>query len=79
MSVLTICLYFLDKSRAAHRSLRLTEGLLHLCELLGGWPGAFLAQRFFRHKCRKRDFMLIYWTIVALHILFWAWYFGWIH
>ncbi len=44
---------------------------LHLLELLGGWPGAFLAQQVFRHKTRKLSFQLVFWGIVLLHQLFW--------
>jgi uncharacterized membrane protein YsdA (DUF1294 family) len=40
---------------------------LHLVELLGGWPAAFLAQRTFRHKISKTRFQVAFWTIVALY------------
>jgi uncharacterized membrane protein YsdA (DUF1294 family) len=45
------------------------EATLHLAELLGGWPGAFLAQRRFRHKTRKVSFQLVFAVIVLLHQL----------
>ena len=31
---------------------------LHTLELIGGWPAAFLAQRWLRHKCSKRSFQM---------------------
>ena len=37
---------------------------LHLLELLGGWPGAFLAQRRLRHKCSKGSYQFVFWLIV---------------
>jgi hypothetical protein len=48
------------------------EVFLHLCELLGGWPGAFLAQYSLRHKNRKVSFQVVFWAIVAFHLFFWV-------
>lgn len=45
--------YALDKRRARAQEWRVSEAGLHLTELLGGWPGAFLAQRRLRHKVSK--------------------------
>jgi uncharacterized membrane protein YsdA (DUF1294 family)/cold shock CspA family protein len=56
--------YALDKRRAREKGWRLPEGRLHLLELLGGWPGAFLAQRRLRHKCSKLSFQSVFWLIV---------------
>jgi uncharacterized membrane protein YsdA (DUF1294 family) len=42
------------------------EATLHLAELLGGWPGAFLAQRRLRHKCSKASYQIVFWGIVVL-------------
>jgi hypothetical protein len=41
--------------------------LLHLLELLGGWPGAFLAQRRLRHKSSKGSYLFVFVLIVGLH------------
>jgi uncharacterized membrane protein YsdA (DUF1294 family) len=40
---------------------------LHLFELIGGWPGAFVAQRHLRHKCSKAAYLVIFWLIVLIY------------
>lgn len=42
------------------------ESTLHLCELLGGWPTAFVAQRVLRHKTAKGSYRLIFGMTVFL-------------
>ena len=59
------------RTSAAPRRLAYPEVRLHLFELLGGWPGALVAQQAFRHKTRKLSFQLVFWGIVLLHQLFW--------
>jgi uncharacterized membrane protein YsdA (DUF1294 family) len=74
MSAIAFSLYWIDKQRAGRREWRISEATLHGSELLGGWPGAWLAQRVFRHKWQKRSYMVVYWAIVALHGAGWAWW-----
>ncbi|UZJ57714.1 DUF1294 domain-containing protein [Pseudomonas sp. KU26590] len=71
MSVVAFALYGYDKQQARHSGQRTPEKLLHGIELLGGWPGALLAQQVFRHKTRKFSYQLVFWLIVLLHELFW--------
>jgi uncharacterized membrane protein YsdA (DUF1294 family) len=52
---------------------RRPEQTLHLLSLLGGWPGALLAQRMFRHKSSKQSFQETYWITVVLHCGALAW------
>jgi uncharacterized membrane protein YsdA (DUF1294 family) len=68
-SVITFALYASDKRRSIAAARRTPEKILHLGALLGGWPGAFLAQRFLRHKNAKVSFQIIFWFIVAAHQL----------
>lgn len=75
MSWLTFTLYANDKARAKQGKWRISENTLHLCELAGGWIGAFVAQRRLRHKSRKYSYQLVYWAIVAVHLVFW---FNWL-
>lgn len=66
-SVVAWFLYASDKRRAREGRWRVTETKLHLAEILGGWPGAFLAQRKFRHKTAKRSFQGAFWLAVVIH------------
>lgn len=57
--------YAFDKWAAEHGRRRVAERTLHLLGLLGGWPGAALARWAFRHKTRKREFVVVF-RITAL-------------
>ena len=67
MSFITWFLYRNDKNKAQGCVWRTPESTLHLVELAGGWPAAFLAQRRYPHKIVKPDYQFIFWSIVALH------------
>lgn len=66
-SVLAFLYYAFDKSAARSGRWRTPESTLHLFGLLGGWPGALLAQRIFRHKTRKLSFQVAFWITVVLN------------
>ena len=68
MSVICFTAYGLDKWRAVNGSRRLPEKTLHTLALLGGWPGALLGQRQFRHKTKKLTFLVVFWCVVVLHV-----------
>lgn len=72
VSVLSFCQYWGDKRNALKGRWRTPEKAMHLLEVLGGWPGALLAQQCFRHKTRKLSYQLVFWAIVAAHQLFWV-------
>ena len=72
LSLVAFGLYARDKHQARNEGWRTPEKVLHAVELLGGWPGALLAQQAFRHKTRKLSFQLVFWLIVLLHELFWV-------
>jgi uncharacterized membrane protein YsdA (DUF1294 family) len=71
MSVIAFALYGYDKKQARAQGQRTPEKLLHAAELLGGWPGALVAQQVFRHKTRKVSYQVVFWLVVLLHELFW--------
>jgi len=68
MSVVAFFAYGQDKKAAESGEWRTPEGTLHMIGLFGGWPGAQLAQRVFRHKWLKREFQATYWGTVVLNI-----------
>ena len=71
-SLLSFVQYWLDKRSAQSGGQRTPENTLHLVELLGGWPGALIAQHVFRHKTRKDSYQAVFWLIVAAHQLLWV-------
>lgn len=67
ISGITFMAYALDKAAARQRRWRTPESTLHLLSLLGGWPGAWLAQHLLHHKSKKLSFQLVYWLTVIIH------------
>ncbi|MDQ8207245.1 DUF1294 domain-containing protein [Coraliomargarita sp. SDUM461003] len=78
ISLITFVAYWQDKRRAQKQLWRVPEKSLHIFELLGGWPAAYLAQQVFRHKTSKRSFLIVYWSIVGIYqILALEWITNW--
>ena len=75
-SSITFFVYAFDKSAARNDRWRTQESTLHLFALLGGWPGALVAQRLFRHKCRKQSFQIVFWVTVNLNCVALGWLFS---
>lgn len=73
MSLLAFFAYGLDKSAARTSRSRTPENTLHVLELLGGWPGALIAQGIFRHKTRKLSYQVTFWLVVAVNLGVLAW------
>ena len=75
-SVAAVVAYGIDKSAAQTGAWRTSERTLHVLALIGGWPGALIAQRLFRHKSRKPSFQLVFWTTAAINcvVLVWLWW-----
>ena len=67
ISAITWFSYVLDKKRARTGGWRVPEIQLHILEFLGGWPAAFLAQRYIRHKTKKKSYKFTFWLIILLH------------
>lgn len=73
MSGVTYVMYFFDKAAAGRGRQRTPENTLHLMALLGGWPGALMAQQVFRHKTVKQPFQGVFWFTVAVNLAAVAW------
>ena len=67
LSTVTFLAYAFDKSAAEARRWRTKEDTLHLLALIGGWPGALLAQNWLRHKSKKTSFQAVFWVTVILN------------
>jgi uncharacterized membrane protein YsdA (DUF1294 family) len=68
MSLACFIAYGWDKRSASNGNRRVPEQTLHILALLGGWPGALLGQRLFRHKTKKLSFLIVFWCVVLLHV-----------
>jgi uncharacterized membrane protein YsdA (DUF1294 family) len=66
-SLLAFGVQWIDKRWAETKHWRVSEKMLHLLELLGGWPGAYLGQRIFRHKTSKISYQFVFCLIVLLY------------
>ena len=67
-SVMSFIVYWFDKQAAIQGTPRVRESTLHLLALLGGWPGAYAAQKILRHKTVKQPFQAIFLACVMLNI-----------
>ena len=77
LSVVAFLMYRADKSAATQGRRRTPESTLHTVDIVGGWPGALVARRVFRHKTVKQPFRSIFWVTavancVALAGIVWA-------
>lgn len=68
MSVVTFVAYWKDKVAATKGAWRTPEKTLHKLELMGGWPGALVAQKVLRHKTRDIGYRRVFWAIVGAHV-----------
>ena len=69
LQLVTGVAYAVDKSAARRGRRRVPERTLLALGLVGGWPGALVAQRMLRHKTRKRSFRRAFALTVAAHLL----------
>lgn len=69
LSFATYLVYWRDKDAAGAKEERVPENTLHMLDLLGGWPGALIAQQQFRHKTVKPSFQATFWITVLLNVV----------
>jgi uncharacterized membrane protein YsdA (DUF1294 family)/cold shock CspA family protein len=75
VSIVTFLLYWRDKSAARHGTWRTQESSLLFMGLIGGWPGAVLAQRVLHHKTQKLSFQSVFWGTAVLNSIALGWLF----
>jgi len=66
-SLITFAQYAWDKSAAEKGNWRTPEANLHFMSLIGGWPGALVAQNVLRHKSKKKSFRFTFWITVIFN------------
>lgn len=76
LSGLSFLAYCLDKAAAGRDAQRAPENRLHMLDVLGGWPGALIAQQWFRHKTRKQPFQTLFWLTVVANVAGVGWLVG---
>jgi uncharacterized membrane protein YsdA (DUF1294 family) len=75
-SVVAFLAYAHDKTAAKKQRWRTQESTLHLFGLIGGWPGALVAQQLFRHKSKKRSFQIQFWITAVANCGALGWWFS---
>ncbi|TWX66266.1 DUF1294 domain-containing protein [Colwellia demingiae] len=73
VSIITFLAYAFDKSKAQRGEWRTQESTLHLLALIGGWPGAAIAQQILRHKSKKKEFRIAFWFTVFVNTATLGW------
>ena len=58
LNLMTLFLFWLDKSRARHRKSRIPERTLFLLSILGGSLGALAGMQLWSHKTRHNSFRI---------------------
>ena len=73
MSLITFFAYWKDKAAAQAGRWRTPESTLHVLALMGGWPGALLAQQWLRHKSSKSAFRRVFAGMLLANVLLFLW------
>jgi uncharacterized membrane protein YsdA (DUF1294 family) len=63
-----VCLFY-DKQQSRTGGYRVSESILLLINLLGGWPGGLLGVVLLRHKRQKASFLLMLVCSICVHLL----------
>lgn len=75
-SLAAFLMYAWDKVAATGGRWRTQESTLLLVGLIGGWPGALIAQQKFRHKTAKESFQAAFWLTVMVNAAAVGWLFA---
>ena len=71
-----LCFTFdaIDKAAARAGRDRIPESMLLSLGLVGGWPGAIVAQQMLRHKTIKLAFRIRFWITVVVNAALFVWW-----
>lgn len=69
INLVTFIAYGVDKKAAIQGHWRIPEMNLHTLEFLGGWPAAYIAQKFFRHKTKKKSYQTMFWLVLLFQVV----------
>lgn len=67
-SIACFSAYAIDKRAAQAGQWRVSENTLLILGLIGGWPGAIVAQQTLRHKTKKVSFRFEFWVTVVVNV-----------
>jgi len=65
--------YKRDRAMDINHQRRIPENTLHLWSLIGGWPGAALAQKLVKPKSPRPSFQIVYWITIVLNGMAFFW------
>lgn len=74
-SAITYSVYAFDKDAARQGHRGVSNSILHLLSLIGGWPGALFAQCMFNHKYQDKWFASMFWCSVMANFGLFVWTF----
>ena len=69
INTITFIIYGLDKYLAIKKLYRISEKILLLLSILGGFIGALTSMCLFHHKTKKVKFIIINITSLIIHII----------
>lgn len=68
INIVLFIMYGVDKRASKRGGWRIPERVLHGFTIVGGTPAAFIAQKIFRHKTRKKSFRNSFFGVVIFQI-----------
>lgn len=68
-SIACFSAYAADKRAAQAGRWRVSENTLLFLGVIGGWPGAIVAQQTLRHKTKKASFRFEFWVTVVVNLV----------
>ena len=69
INLVMIVMYFYDKRASERGGWRISEKKMHTFSFIGGTFGAFLGQKIFRHKTKKKSFKSFFWFVLLIQII----------